>query len=74
MGDCLGTPGAAGMGFHINAAKVGVVSVRYGPTNWWKYVVLVAVVVGAGGVVAGGWLGTRALLNRPPLASLRALG
>ncbi len=36
--------------------------------------VLVAVVLGAGGVVAGGWLGTRALLNRPPLASLRALG
>ncbi|ENO93992.1 hypothetical protein C667_21611, partial [Thauera phenylacetica B4P] len=26
------------------------------------------------GVVAGGWLGTRALLSRPPLASLRALG
>ena len=36
--------------------------------------VLVAVVLGAVGVVAGGWLGTRALLNRPPLASLRALG
>ena len=36
--------------------------------------VLVAVVLGAAGVVAGGWLGTRALLNRPPLASLRALG
>lgn len=34
---------------------------------------LVAVVLGAGGVVAGGWLGTRALLSRPPLASLRAL-
>lgn len=36
--------------------------------------VLVAVVLGAAGVVAGGWLGTRSLLNRPPLASLRALG
>jgi hypothetical protein len=36
--------------------------------------VLVAVVLGAVGVVAGGWLGTRGLLNRPPLASLRALG
>ncbi|NLF55034.1 MAG: FtsX-like permease family protein [Thauera phenolivorans] len=34
---------------------------------------LVAVVLGAAGVVAGGWLGTRALLSRPPLASLRAL-
>lgn len=32
-----------------------------------------AVVVGAAGVVAGGWLGTRGLLARPPLASLRAL-
>jgi putative ABC transport system permease protein len=29
--------------------------------------------LGAGGVVAGGWLGTRALLSRPPLASLRTL-
>jgi putative ABC transport system permease protein len=36
--------------------------------------VLVGVVLGAAGVVAGGWLGTRALLSRPPLASLRALG
>lgn len=35
--------------------------------------VLVAVVVGALGVMAGGWLGTRRLLSRPPLASLRAL-
>ena len=33
----------------------------------------VAVVLGAAGVVAGGWLGTRGLLSRPPLASLRAL-
>ncbi|WP_345792146.1 FtsX-like permease family protein [Thauera sp. JM12B12] len=36
--------------------------------------VVVAVALGAAGVVAGGWLGTRALLKRPPLASLRALG
>ena len=36
--------------------------------------VLVGVVLGAVGVVAGGWLGTRTLLSRPPLASLRALG
>ncbi len=35
--------------------------------------VLVAALLGAGGVVAGGWLGTRRLLTRPPLASLRAL-
>ena len=35
--------------------------------------VLVAVLLGAGGVVLGGWLGMRKLLSRPPLASLRAL-
>ena len=34
---------------------------------------VLAVVLGAAGVVAGGWLGTRGLLSRPPLASLRAL-
>ena len=44
MGARLGTAGAASIGFHINAAKMGADSVRYGPTNWWKYVVLVAVV------------------------------
>ncbi|THF66404.1 FtsX-like permease family protein [Pseudothauera nasutitermitis] len=31
-------------------------------------------VLGALGVLAGGWLGVRGLLARPPLASLRALG
>ncbi|MDX9698129.1 MAG: FtsX-like permease family protein [Rhodocyclaceae bacterium] len=36
-------------------------------------VVLVAVMLGMGGVVAGGWLGTRGLLARTPLSSLRAL-
>ena len=35
--------------------------------------VLIAALLGAGGVVLGGWLGTRGLLSRPPLASLRAL-
>lgn len=35
--------------------------------------ILFAAVLGAAGVVAGGWLGARGLLNRPPLASLRAL-
>ena len=30
MGARLGTPGAASIGFHINAAKMGVDSVRYG--------------------------------------------
>lgn len=35
--------------------------------------VVVAVLLGTAGVVAGGWLGTRKLLSRPPLASLRAL-
>jgi putative ABC transport system permease protein len=33
---------------------------------------LLATLLGAAGVVAGGWLGTRGLLARPPLASLRA--
>ena len=37
-------------------------------------VLMALVALGAAGVVAGGWLGTRALLSRPPLASLRALG
>lgn len=35
--------------------------------------VLFAVLLGAGGVVLGGWLGTRGLMSRPPLASLRAV-
>ena len=35
--------------------------------------VVVAVLLGMAGVVGGGWLGTRKLLSRPPLASLRAL-
>lgn len=34
---------------------------------------LLAALLGAAGVVLGGWLGTRGLLRRPPLASLRAL-
>lgn len=34
---------------------------------------LIATVAGAAGVVAGGWIGARGLLARPPLASLRAL-
>lgn len=35
---------------------------------------LLATLIGAAGVVLGGWLGTRGLMTRPPLASLRALG
>lgn len=35
--------------------------------------VVAATLLGAAGVVLGGWLGTRSLLQRPPLASLRAL-
>ncbi|QDF96817.1 ABC transporter permease [Azoarcus sp. DD4] len=34
---------------------------------------LLAALLGGAGVVLGGWLGTRGLLRRPPLASLRAL-
>ena len=39
--------------------------------NPWPLLVLLALAVG--GVMLGGWLGTRKLLARPPLASLRAL-
>lgn len=35
--------------------------------------VLLATLLGALGVLLGGWLGTRGLLQRPPLTSLRAL-
>ena len=60
MGARLGTAGAASIGFHINAAKMGADSVRYGPTNWWKYVVLVAVV------------GVKWLEQQPPIWRPRA--
>ncbi|APR05205.1 ABC transporter permease [Thauera chlorobenzoica] len=36
--------------------------------------VLAGALLGAAGVVGGGWLGMRGLLSRPPLVSLRALG
>ena len=39
--------------------------------NPWPLLVLL--VLSVGGVMLGGWLGTRRLLERPPLASLRAL-
>ena len=47
-----------------------VFKIAYVPAPW---PLLVATVAGALGVVGGGWLGTRGLLARPPLASLRAL-
>lgn len=37
-------------------------------------VLILSALAGAAGVMLGGWLGTRGLLSRPPLASLRALG
>lgn len=47
-----------------------VFKMAYLPALW---PLLFATVAGALGVVLGGWLGTRGLLARPPLASLRAL-
>lgn len=46
-----------------------VFKMTYVPSIW---PLAVATVLGASGVMAGGWLGTRKLLAHPPLASLRA--
>lgn len=60
----------------IGASAIGwglahyVFKMAYMPALW---PLLLAVALGVAGVVAGGWLGTRGLLARPPLASLRAL-
>ena len=62
--------GVAGAGVGVAGAGVAGVVVAGAAVSVGAGVVP----VGAAGVVAGGWLGTRALLNRPPLASLRALG
>ena len=62
-------------------AGLGASALGWALANWvfkMAYVpsatpLLAAMLLGAVGVVAGGWVGTRALLSRPPLASLRAL-
>ncbi|ATE59741.1 ABC transporter permease [Thauera sinica] len=68
--------GVAGLLAGIGASAIGWALAHY--VFKMAYVpgvlpLLAATVLGAGGVVAGGWLGTRGLLSRPPLASLRAL-
>ncbi|KAI5914231.1 ABC transporter permease [Thauera sp. 2A1] len=68
--------GVAGLLAGIGASAIGwalahyVFKMSYAPA---LLPVLAATLLGAGGVVLGGWLGTRGLLSRPPLASLRAL-
>ena len=67
--------GVAGALAGVGATVIGwalahyVFKMAYVPAPW---PILLAILIGAGGVVAGGWLGTRKLLARPPLASLRA--
>ena len=68
--------GAAGVLSGVGASAIGWVLARF--VFNMSYVpglapVLLAVALGAIGVVLGGWLGTRHLLARPPLTSLRAL-
>ncbi len=62
----------AGMGASIIgwAIAVHVFKMAYVPS---LLPMVVGVLVGSTGVVIGGWVGTRGLLARPPLASLRAL-
>jgi putative ABC transport system permease protein len=66
----------AGLLAGVGASAIGWVLAQY--VFKFSYVpafgpMLVATIVGAAGVLAGGVLGTRPLLARPPLASLRAL-
>lgn len=69
--------GVAGILAGVGATAIGwalahfVFKMPYVPGGW---PLLLSAVLGAGGVMLGGWLGTRGLLLRPPLASLRALG
>lgn len=69
--------GVAGGLAGIGATAIGwglahyVFKIAYVPAMW---PLLLAMLAGGAGVVGGGWLGTRKLLERPPLASLRALG
>ncbi len=66
----------AGVLAGVGASAIGwalahyVFKMAYVPSLW---PLLTAMVLGGAGVVVGGWLGTRGLLARPPLASLRAL-
>ncbi|MDX5364733.1 MAG: FtsX-like permease family protein [Pseudazoarcus pumilus] len=67
--------GVAGVLAGVAASAIGwamalfVFRMEYAPD---ALAVTVATLCGALGVMLGGWLGTRGLLHRPPLASLRA--
>jgi len=68
--------GVAGLLAGIGASAIGWALAHY--VFKMAYVpgvlpVLVATLLGSAAVVLGGWLGTRGLLSRPPLASLRSL-
>jgi putative ABC transport system permease protein len=66
----------AGVLAGVGASLIGwalahyVFKMPYVPSLW---PLAVATALGASGVMAGGWFGTRKLLARPPLASLRAM-
>lgn len=68
--------GVAGILAGVGASAIGwalahyVFKMAYVPS---LLPMVLATLIGVVGVVAGGWLGTRQLLARPPLASLRAL-
>ncbi|NMG47054.1 FtsX-like permease family protein [Azoarcus communis] len=69
--------GVAGVLAGVGASAIGwalaqfVFRMNYVPSLW---PLALAALVGAVGVMLGGWLGTRKLLSTPPLGSLRALG
>jgi putative ABC transport system permease protein len=69
--------GVAGALAGIGATGIGwalahfVFKMDYVPSGW---PLLLSSLLGGAGVMLGGWTGTRGLLSRPPLASLRALG
>ena len=69
--------GVAGALAGIGATGIGwalahfVFKMDYVPSGW---PLLLSSLLGGAGVMLGGWAGTRGLLSRPPLASLRALG
>jgi len=68
--------GTAGLLAGLASGAIGWVLARFVFRMTWApdpATLALAVAVGAAGVVAGGWLGTRVLLRRPPLASLRAM-
>ncbi len=68
MAGALAGVGATGIGWALGHF---VFKLPYAPSG---LPVLVGALAGAAVVMLAGWIGTRRLLLRPPLASLRALG